>query len=81
MKKRGRGRRLRRLRHRYGRSGAASTLYRIVTWTRSRGIQSVSDVMPRKEAERLAVTLRQANPSWLYVDVEPETQHIPQGTR
>jgi hypothetical protein len=45
--------------------------YRVITWTKRNGINSVSEVMSQSEAIALCKLLREANPVWLHVEVEP----------
>lgn len=45
--------------------------YRIVTWTEKRGINGVSQYIDDKaEAMAEANLMREANPSWLRIDLE-----------
>ena len=46
------------------------TTYRVITWTNSAGVRSVSDFMSHGEANVLADVLRGANPDWLNVSIE-----------
>jgi hypothetical protein len=46
--------------------------YRVITWTKRDGVTGSTDELSCAEAVELKRTLEEANPPWLYVEIEPK---------